>query len=163
MFTTYALIIYSPEMASLAFRIIVEFFPGIGLPLGRVAGTILEATLSVLQVGFVIYALGCSPLFPAAAYGHPMTWPQARQLLSGNFWRLIACCMLVAPLAFLTSLPVIIILMVPIPPLGAFGQFAMTGIVTIFRLIFVALFASILCRFYQRLVLARENLLGSAI
>jgi len=46
--------------------------------------------------------------------------------------------------------------MMPIPPVGIAGQFAITGIVTVLELILVAVFASILCGFYRRIVLPQD-------
>jgi hypothetical protein len=50
-----------------------------------------------------------------------------------------------------------LLLMVPTPAVGALGEFAMTGILTVFELIFVALLASILSNFYRRIVLVKQT------
>jgi hypothetical protein len=156
-FTAYALLISSPSLASLLWHIVVEFFPGIDQPFNGVIGGILEATLSLLRTGFFVCAFGCSLIFPAAAYGQPITWHQAWRYLRGNFWRLAGCCLVAGILTFLTCLPVMLLLMVPTPAVGALGEFAMTGILTVFELIFVALLASILSNFYRRIVLVKQT------
>lgn len=151
-FTAYALLIYSPHILWSLFRIIVEFIPGIEPSFGGIGGAILGAALWVLWMGFLVYAFGCSLIFPAAAYGQPIAWRQAWRYLHGNFWRLIACTITVGLISFFTCLPIIFLFMVPMAVVGPFLAWA-TGALTVFELVFVALFASILCSFYRRIVL----------
>jgi hypothetical protein len=156
-FTGYALLIYSPSMLSQLVKIIADFVPGSVPSIGGMVGTIVDIALTMAWLAFTAYAFGCSLIFPAAAYGRPIGWHQAWRYLHGNFWRLAACCFVAGFLSFVTCLPVMLLLMLLLPPVGSLGGLGMTALMTVFEFIFVALFASILCGFYRRLVLARDD------
>jgi hypothetical protein len=154
-FTFYVLIIYAPDFLETLLQLVAELFPGLGAPFASTTGVILDVVVSLAWMAFTIYAFGCTLVFPAAALGQPMTWQQARQRLHGNFWRLVGCCIVVGLLGFLTCVPILLLFTVSTPPVaGTFSWLALAGIGTIYEVIFVALFVSILCGFYRRIVLA---------
>lgn len=104
-------------------------------------------------------------LFPAAAYGDALGWGAAWRLMRGNSWRLIACGVLgCAPFVLTVAVVMIAILsaadrgadMARLPP--SLGFLLLRGVIdTVTNFVVVALGASILSRFYRRIVLGERD------
>lgn len=104
-------------------------------------------------------------LFPAAAYGDALGWGAAWRLMRGNSWRLIACGVLgCAPFVLTVAVVMIAILsaaergvdMARLPP--SLGFELLRGVIdTVTNFVVVALGASILSRFYRRIVLGERD------
>ena len=109
-----------------------------------------------------------SLLFPAAAYGQPLSPLAAWRALGGNTWRVVAC-------GFLSGAPLVLVVVLVLglvfsaldiqigdfqndaaaPPMGLY---LLEGVIdTVVNFLVVALGASILVEAYKRLVLARES------
>lgn len=124
----------------------------------------------ILTVAVVLATLVClaiarwSLLFPAAAYGQPLGWSAAWQLMRGNTWRYVGCLFLTtlpflfgmgfletAALALTGATDVNVVKSVP-------GGILLDGLCdTVVMFVGFALAAAILASFYRRLVLQRPS------
>ena len=148
-FLLYALLIY---LASAATLMLLVF-------------SIAGGATSLLPAAAVVAALvwlgvaRCSLLFPAAAFGQPLGLFAAWRLMSGNFWRLFACGIVVcAPVILSVALLLSgIFAGLHMERFGSalpLGFFILRGVVSICtNVIVVALGASVLSSFYRRIVL----------
>ena len=161
-FTLYALLIWSPAIATELLKIVALFAPGTISAISDPVADILGAVLWLAWVALAVYVFGASLVFPAAAYEQPMSWRQAWRLLQGNFWRLAGCCALTGLFWLLTSLFIFVFLdiglslVVPLSPVGTVSTLQQVATLTLLELILAALYASILCEFYHRIVLEAE-------
>jgi hypothetical protein len=148
-FLLYALLIYLVSAAALM------------LLLFSAAGGVTSLLPAAAVVAALVWlgVVRCSLLFPAAAFGQPLGIFAAWRQMSGNFWRLFACGIVVC-------LPVILSValllsgifagfhMERFGPAQPLGFFILRGVVSICtNVIIVALGASVLSSFYRRIVL----------
>jgi hypothetical protein len=150
-FILYSLLLYLIS-AGLVGTMLVASSKDTPLYVAPVAGVV------VLLLWFT--SLRCSLLFPAAAYGRPMSFKESWQALGGNTWRIFAC-------GLVACIPVIMIFAVALS--GVFvgfhldrltdepmplGFFLLRSVVdTCLSFLVVALGASVLSSFYRRIVL----------
>lgn len=118
----------------------------------------LAPSASLLAILLWTGTIRCSLLFPAAAFGRPLTIAGAWRAMRGNSWRLLGC-------EFVACMPVLLAVILILS--GAFtgfhieqfdrlplGFFVLRGVVeTCTNIIVVALGAAVLSSFYRRIML----------
>lgn len=155
-FFAYGLIIALPELLEHTWRITQSVLLGAGYVRHGFITEGFAVLWSIMTFGWGIYAFGCSLIFPAAAFGQPLTWRQAWRALRGNFWRLYLCSLITAAMAGATCLPAIVPIGIVLPArlYSIISGLIVVGTIVIF--VVVAVLASTLCRFYQGIILRQE-------
>ncbi|HTZ80635.1 MAG TPA: hypothetical protein VMC10_22180 [Stellaceae bacterium] len=104
-FVLYSLITYGVVLALAiglgASSLVVAGFSLFGLSKAAVGGLAIGALIGL--VGFSVWMLRCALIFPSAAYGRPLGFGEAWQQIRGNAWRLFGASLLVALIMFVVT------------------------------------------------------------